>query len=52
LGLLLMNMLSNAATVLGASPYWQKGMIGAVLFVAVAFDALRGRRTGDVPIGL
>lgn len=52
LGLLLMNMLSNATVLMGISPWWQKGIIGAVLFIAVTVDALRGRRTGGTSIGI
>ena len=39
LGLLLMNMLTNAATILGVSPYWQKMIIGVVLLLALVLDA-------------
>jgi ribose transport system permease protein len=39
LGLLLMNMLTNAATILGVSPYWQKLLIGGVLLLALILDA-------------
>jgi len=52
LGLLLMNMLSNATTLLGVSPWWQKAIIGSVLFIAVTLDAIRGRRTGGTSIGI
>ncbi len=43
LGLLLLNMLTNAATILGASPYWQKSLIGGVLLLALILDAAGGR---------
>jgi len=52
LGLLLMNMLSNATTLLGVSPWWQKAIIGSVLFIAVTLDAIRGRKTGGVGLGI
>jgi ribose transport system permease protein len=35
LGLCLMGVLSNAIIQLGISPYWQKGLLGGVLLVAV-----------------
>lgn len=38
LGLFLMNLLTNAAILVGVSPYWQKAMIGAVLLGAVWLD--------------
>ena len=40
LGLLLLNMLGNAAIFVGLSPYWQKGISGVVLLVAVAADVV------------
>lgn len=43
LGLLLMNLLTNAATLLGLSPYWQKSVIGGVLLLAVLLDAASGK---------
>jgi ribose/xylose/arabinose/galactoside ABC-type transport system permease subunit len=42
LGLLLLNMLTNAATILGISPYWQKSLIGAVLLLALVIDVTNG----------
>lgn len=44
LGLLFMTMLTNASVVLGVSPYWQICILGAVLLVAVAADAVAKRR--------
>jgi ribose transport system permease protein len=38
LGLLLLNMLTNAAIILGISPYWQRSIIGAVLLLALVLD--------------
>ena len=35
LGLLLMNILSNASIQLGISPYWQKAVLGGILLIAV-----------------
>jgi ribose transport system permease protein len=43
LGLLLLNMLTNAAIILGLSPYWQKSIIGVVLLLALIADALSSR---------
>jgi ribose transport system permease protein len=39
LGLLLLSMLTNAATILGVSPYWQKSIIGGVLLLALVMEA-------------
>jgi ribose transport system permease protein len=44
LGLLFMNMLTNASVVLGISPYWQMCILGGVLLLAVGADALAKRR--------
>jgi len=38
LGLLLLNMLTNAAVILGLSPYWMKSLVGAVLLLALIID--------------
>lgn len=38
LGLLFMDLMVNAATMLGISPYWQKAIIGGVLLIAVLVD--------------
>lgn len=46
LGLLLLNMLGNAAIFVGLSPYWQKAISGIVLLVAVAADIVGRRRSG------
>lgn len=43
LGLLLLNMLGNAAIYVGISPYWQKAISGVVLLVAVSGDAVAER---------
>jgi ribose transport system permease protein len=43
LGLLLLNMLGNAAIYVGISPYWQKAISGFVLLVAVSGDAIAER---------
>jgi ribose transport system permease protein len=44
LGLLLLNMLSNAAIYVGISPYWEKAISGAVLLIAVGADVAATRR--------
>ncbi len=46
LGVFILAMLSNALVLLGINPFWQNGLTGAVIVIAVAFDALaaRGRR--------
>jgi ribose transport system permease protein len=44
LGLLFMTMLTNASIILGISPYWQISVLGGVVVVAVAADALAKRR--------
>ena len=46
LGLLLLNMLGDAAIFVGLSPYWQKGISGVVLLAAVAADVV-GRKRSD-----
>jgi len=38
-------MLGNAAIFVGLSPYWQKGISGVVLLVAVAADVVGRRRS-------
>jgi ribose transport system permease protein len=43
LGLLLLNMLGNAAIYVGISPYWQKAISGFVLLVAVSGDVIAER---------
>lgn len=44
LGLLLMNLLNNAVILIGMSPYWQKAILGGILFSAILFDQFRSRR--------
>jgi ribose transport system permease protein len=44
LGLLLLNMLSNAAIYVGISPYWTKAISGTVLIIAVGADVAAERR--------
>lgn len=41
LGLLLMNVLTNAAIQLGISPYWQKGILGGILLTTVLVEKFR-----------
>jgi ribose/xylose/arabinose/galactoside ABC-type transport system permease subunit len=43
LGLVLMNVLTNAAILLHVSPYWQKALIGSVLLIAIATEVV-GRK--------
>lgn len=43
LGLLLLNMMTNASIILGVSPYWQKSLIGGVLLLALVLDVSGGR---------
>ena len=43
LGLTLMSMFANSATLLGVSAYWQKAIIGSVLLVSILADQLGGR---------
>jgi ribose transport system permease protein len=43
LGMLFMAMLNNATIILGVNPYWQYTILGAVVFAAVAADALVAR---------
>ena len=43
LGLLLLNMMTNAMVILGVNPYWQKSWIGAVLLLALVLDVSSGK---------
>jgi ribose transport system permease protein len=47
LGLLFMTMLVNGSIILGISPYWQISVLGAVVVVAVAADALAKRKVSS-----
>lgn len=49
LGLLLLNMLGDAAIYVGISPYWQKAISGVVLFLAVAADGIMKSRSPVAP---
>jgi ribose/xylose/arabinose/galactoside ABC-type transport system permease subunit len=40
LGLLLMSILTNAMILFGVTPFWQKGIIGAILLAAILLDAV------------
>ena len=51
LGLLLMNMLMNATVVLGMNPYWQRAILGGVLFLAVVMDWFSKRSRAEAGIG-
>jgi ribose/xylose/arabinose/galactoside ABC-type transport system permease subunit len=44
LGLILMNILGNAMIQLGVSPYWQKGVLGGTLLLAVLIETVRFKR--------
>jgi ribose transport system permease protein len=44
IGAFIMGLLSNGSDLLGANPYWQQVLIGAVIIMAVSFDELRKRR--------
>jgi ribose transport system permease protein len=44
LGLLLLNMLDNAAIYVGISPYWEQLISGSVLLIAVGADVAASRR--------
>ncbi len=43
-GALIMGLLANGANLLGISPFWQQGLIGAVIIAAVGLDEWRKRR--------
>ena len=43
LGLTLMSMFANSATLLGVSAYWQRAIIGSVLLVSIFIDQMGGR---------
>ncbi len=43
LGVILLGVIGPALTFLGVSAYWERGIQGAIILVAVAIDALRGR---------
>lgn len=44
LGLILMHVLSNAVIQFGASPYWQKAILGSILLIAVLSEQLNFRQ--------
>ncbi len=46
LGALFLGVISNALPVVQVSPFWQSAITGAVIVVAVVFNAREGRRTG------
>ncbi len=45
IGAFIMSLISNGSNLLGVSPYWQPVLIGSVIVLAVAMDALRKRRS-------
>ena len=44
LGVVLLGLISPALTFLGASPYWEQALQGAIILTAVVVDALGARR--------
>lgn len=44
LGLTLMSMFANSATLLGVNAYWQRAIIGSVLLVSIFIDQVGGSR--------
>jgi rhamnose transport system permease protein len=44
LGVALLGVMGPALTFLGASPFWERALQGAIILLAVALDALRARR--------
>ena len=44
LGVALLSVMGPALTFLGASPFWERALQGAIILLAVGFDALRARR--------
>lgn len=51
LGMLLMNMLMNATVVLGMNPYWQRAILGVVLFLAVVVDWFNNSAGAEAGMG-
>jgi ribose transport system permease protein len=49
LGLFLLNLFGSAAIYVGISPFWQKGISGLILLVALVADALADRRQRRPP---
>jgi ribose transport system permease protein len=45
LGVILMALILNGLNLLGINPYWQTIVIGGVLILTVAVDALNRRRS-------
>jgi rhamnose transport system permease protein len=43
LGVILLGAIGPALTFLGVSAYWERAIQGAIILVAVAADAVRGR---------
>ena len=44
LGVILLGLISPALTFLGASPYWEQALQGAIILTAVLIDATGVRR--------
>jgi rhamnose transport system permease protein len=49
LGVMLLGLISPALTFLGASPYWEQALQGAIILAAVMVDALGGQRARTAP---
>jgi len=46
LGALFLGVIGNALPLVNISPFWQSAITGAVIVVAVVFNAREGRRAG------
>ena len=51
LGLFLMNMLYNAAIVMGVSPFWQQAIMGFLLLGALILGGISARRAPEREVG-
>jgi rhamnose transport system permease protein len=49
LGVMLLGLISPALTFLGASPYWEQALQGAIILTAVIVDAVGGQRARMAP---
>ncbi len=47
IGALLIEIIRNSLTLLGISTFWQGTFVGAFIILAVAFERLRNKETGD-----
>ena len=48
LGALFLGVVKNALPVIGVSPFWQMAISGAVIIIAVAFNARAERKKGRI----